>query len=66
MGYLKNIVIIVFSSLAGASISAIITILSARKDSKRYGNLLYRARFWTLIFLELIMLLIFLLSVIKD
>ncbi len=66
MNYLKEILVITLSSLIGASISAIITILAGRRDSKCYGNLLYRARFWGLIFLELVASLLLVFGIFKD
>jgi hypothetical protein len=62
MDYLKEIFVIITSSLIGASISAIITILMNRKDSTWYGKLLYRCRIWGLVLLELLAFLWLILS----
>lgn len=66
MNYLKEIFTVFFSSVMGASVSVIITILAGRRDIKPFYKLFYSARFLGWIFLESIAFLLFIFGILKD
>lgn len=59
MEYLKEILTIIISSLIGASSSAIITILSGRREYSFFGKLFYSIKFHLVLIIYLIISLIF-------
>jgi len=65
MNAIRESLIVIISLLIGASLSAIITIVIHRPE-KPYHKILYSAKFWTLILMELIFSLLFILGFFKN